>query len=438
MPDGVLRRYGDDLISVKNSIGKGIDELLRIISHIDYVVRRFEEVDNEFAEKFKAASYEMCEILGLQRDSGLFGDFMAGAKSIVSQGVKVLKDVGQTIAEAGEDFAEGVYKWYQDNKVMIDNIASIALETVAIVGAVVTIAACTLTPVGWAVIGAGLLISASNIIDSGVKIYNYTKTGEEKGFNLLESGFKAVLGDKAGTLAYSIVSVATGLYNGKGVTIVSDAKKFFTSVKSAETLLNKADDIGDVVRTVDKLGDAGEAVKVVDKLDDASDAVKAIDKLDNVGDAAKAADDAVGVKGVGAEAFSSNEEAYKYYIDLADNLDVSTAKNTATFYSGPGNRELAESFAKTNGKITLETTSGGKYLDDLKLFEDGSPLTKEQATNVWRKLSERYAKGASGNAYGFTQGSWEGSIFNTVEYPTLKDNPNINNVFTELFKSGGN
>ncbi len=78
VPDGVLRGYSDDLILVKNSISKGIDELLRIISHIDYVVRRFEEVDNEFAEKFKTAGYEMCEILGLERDSGFLGDLVSG------------------------------------------------------------------------------------------------------------------------------------------------------------------------------------------------------------------------------------------------------------------------------------------------------------------------------------------------------------------------
>ena len=136
--------------------------------------------------------------------------------------------------------------------------------------------------------------------------------------------------------------------------------------------------------------------------------------------------------------FSSNDEAYNYYMELAENLDVSTEKNTAIFYSGPGNRELAEAFAKINGKTTLEMTNGGKYLDELQLFADKSILTKEQAADVWKKLSERYAKGSSGNVYGFVEGSWEGSIFNTVEYPALKSNPNIENIFTELFKNGGN
>ncbi len=106
------------------------------------------------------------------------------------------------------------------------------------------------------------------------------------------------------------------------------------------------------------------------------------------------------------------------------------------FYSGQGNRALAEEFVKVNGKITLEMTSGGKYLDDLKLFEQGSPLTQEEAVNVWARLSTRYAQNASGNTYGFVKNSWEGSIFNTIEYPALKKNSNVNNIFTELMQKG--
>lgn len=127
-------------------------------------------------------------------------------------------------------------------------------------------------------------------------------------------------------------------------------------------------------------------------------------------------------------------EAFDYYMDLVETLDVSTKPNTAIFYSGPGNRTLAEKFAKENGKITLEMTPGGAYLDGLKLFEIGSPLTEEEATNVWARLSARYAQNASGNVYGFVNGSRSGSIFNTVEYPELLKNSDITNVFTEFMK----
>ena len=64
-----------------------------------------------------------------------------------------------------------------------------------------------------------------------------------------------------------------------------------------------------------------------------------------------------------------NQKAFDYYMQLTEELDVSSAKDAATFYSGPGNRELAEAFARENGKTTLEMTKGGKYLDELKLFE---------------------------------------------------------------------
>lgn len=53
---------------------------------------------------------------------------------------------------------------------------------------------------------------------------------------------------------------------------------------------------------------------------------------------------------------------------------------------------------------------------------------------IWRRMSERYAQGATGNVYGFVNGSNIRSIFNTVEYPTLLKNENITNVFTEIFK----
>ena len=135
----------------------------------------------------------------------------------------------------------------------------------------------------------------------------------------------------------------------------------------------------------------------------------------------------------GSSTFKSNEDAMKYYSNLVEKLNVKTGKNQAVFYSGPGNRQLAEQFAKENGKLTLEMTPGGKYLDNLKLFDSNSPLTGDQAAEIWGKLSKLYAKNASGTAFGFTQGSRTGSIFNTVEYPALVGNKNIVNVITEFF-----
>lgn len=119
------------------------------------------------------------------------------------------------------------------------------------------------------------------------------------------------------------------------------------------------------------------------------------------------------------------------YMRQVETLDVSTARNGAVFYSGPGNRALAEEFAITNGKTTLEMTSGGAWLDQQQLFNTArSGLTTEQAAQVWSRLSGRFAEGASGNAVGFVNGARAGGIFNTVEYPTLLNNRNVVNVIT--------
>jgi hypothetical protein len=130
------------------------------------------------------------------------------------------------------------------------------------------------------------------------------------------------------------------------------------------------------------------------------------------------------------EATAGAGEAFAYYMDAAQTLDVSTAENAAVFYSGPGNMALAEQFAVANGRTTLEMTPGGSWLNAQNLFGPGSPLTTGEAVQVWSVLSERFASGASGNAVGFVQGASPTGIFNSVEYPALLRNLGITNVIT--------
>lgn len=125
-----------------------------------------------------------------------------------------------------------------------------------------------------------------------------------------------------------------------------------------------------------------------------------------------------------------SDTSFTRYMDKVQQLDVSTKSNAAVFYSGPGNRALAESFAASNNRTTLEMTPGGQWLDAEKLFGPDSPLTPDQATKVWSSLSERFAEGASGNTIGFVEGARDAGIFNTVEYPALLRNPDVTNVIT--------
>lgn len=126
----------------------------------------------------------------------------------------------------------------------------------------------------------------------------------------------------------------------------------------------------------------------------------------------------------------TSQEAMTYYLNLVETLDVTTAIGKSVFYSGPGNRKLAEEFAGSDDKTTLEMTPGGKILDDLKLFEKGSPLTPEQATQVWKRLSQRYAEQAAGDVYCFVTGARPTGVFTTVELPELRKNRKIGNIYS--------
>ena len=126
-----------------------------------------------------------------------------------------------------------------------------------------------------------------------------------------------------------------------------------------------------------------------------------------------------------------NKTAYNYYLNKVDSLDVATAPNSAVFYSGRGNRELAENFAITNNKQTLEMTNGGSWLDQQNLYKPYTSLvSKPQANQIWDNLSQKYAQEASGSVVGFVDGARSNSTFNRIEYPTLINNKNITNIIT--------
>ena len=97
----------------------------------------------------------------------------------------------------------------------------------------------------------------------------------------------------------------------------------------------------------------------------------------------------------------------------------------AVFWSGPGNRQLAESFASSTNKLTLEMTSGGRYLDSKNLFDRYST---KQAIIPWERLSARFAQGASAKVSAFSDTSRVTSVFNRIEYPILRKNPNVTEI----------
>jgi hypothetical protein len=127
---------------------------------------------------------------------------------------------------------------------------------------------------------------------------------------------------------------------------------------------------------------------------------------------------------------SSTANAFQFYKQQAQTLDVATLPNTVVVYSGRGMRAAAENFADANGRTTLEKTPGGSWLDAQGLFGADSPLTTHEAMEVWANLSQRYAQGASGDVVGFLNNPRPTSISNTVEFPTLQENPAVTNILT--------
>jgi hypothetical protein len=150
------------------------------------------------------------------------------------------------------------------------------------------------------------------------------------------------------------------------------------------------------------------ALKTTKKM--AIEGFQALNKLDNVADTAKLAGKA------------DEAKDFAYYMKKVDSLDVSTQPNKAVFYSGPGNRELAEAFAEKAGKTTLEMTNGGKWLQNENLYNS---LTTNQADMVWGRLSERYAQKASGEINLFIKGANPERTFMKYEKPILDNNLDI-------------
>ena len=129
--------------------------------------------------------------------------------------------------------------------------------------------------------------------------------------------------------------------------------------------------------------------------------------------------------------------------DFASNMDVSTAPDTATFYSGgrmmptgPGGemqyasaRNFAESSAASNGRVTLEQTPGGRTLDRIDVFrEDDALLETDDANSLWGTASGRYAESASGEVHAYVDNPRPLSIYNTVEKPSLQQGINDGRV----------
>lgn len=80
---------------------------------------------------------------------------------------------------------------------------------------------------------------------------------------------------------------------------------------------------------------------------------------------------------------------------------------------------------------SLESTPGGRELEDRRMFEPGSKYTHEEAHKIWHEGARMYSELVKGEVKIFMGGkpAIKDSVFEAIELPTLKKNPNVTLVF---------
>ena len=78
---------------------------------------------------------------------------------------------------------------------------------------------------------------------------------------------------------------------------------------------------------------------------------------------------------------------------------------------------------------TLESTPGGRALEDRRLFEPGSKVKHDHAHDLWHEAARMFAEQAKGTVTIFMGEVVPNSVFQAIELPTLKKNPQVTLVF---------
>jgi hypothetical protein len=74
---------------------------------------------------------------------------------------------------------------------------------------------------------------------------------------------------------------------------------------------------------------------------------------------------------------------------------------------------------------SIESTKGGQYLEQQRMFDPNSPFTHAQCHEVWHQACRKFAGAASGRVTLFASTVIPDSVFQAVELPALRANPNV-------------
>ena len=114
------------------------------------------------------------------------------------------------------------------------------------------------------------------------------------------------------------------------------------------------------------------------------------------------------------------------FLAVNGNANFATEANQAFFWSGlgRGGDKIAAELAATHGGTTLEQITQGRGII-LPVWDAANP----SSIQAWQNASRAYAEGASGTVRAVVGDSLRpGSIWETIELPTLMSNPNVTQV----------
>lgn len=135
----------------------------------------------------------------------------------------------------------------------------------------------------------------------------------------------------------------------------------------------------------------------------------------------------------------NRKEVHSFLLKRAKEIEYVSPPNKAWLWSFSSkhprtgteisNRFIAEAYSIQNSEITLEQTTGGRYLDDLRLFsrtvQEQLDIGYTEVLDIWQVASTNYVEAIRGPVCAMAPGKHPLSILASYELERLRHNPDV-------------